>query len=224
MSCDHQRLAQYVCEYIEGTLPPALRRRCEADLAACEHCRQVHEHALDFQRLASRWEPVEVPAWNRVKHAVRPKTHPSPWLSWGALAASCLALVLVVLRLEVSLDDGLLISMGGRQAEARVIARLTEELEAWRTASEVALETRLTDFAATQSTANQLALAQWLEESRSERRRDIEFLMAAWQSQRFQDQRQIDERLSYLADNQIESNTYLNELLRTVRSTSRGNL
>src|SRR5690606_23862985 len=90
MPCDHQLLAQHLCDYIEDSLPPALHAACADTVAHCPQCREVYERALEFQRLSALWEDCDVPPWTRARHAVRPPVRERPWLSWGALAASCL--------------------------------------------------------------------------------------------------------------------------------------
>lgn len=224
MSCDHQLMAEQVCDYIEGNLPPSLKSRCDAALDRCGHCREVYAQALEFYQLSSRWQDHPVPEWNRTRFAVQPPRLPTPWLSLASLAASCLAVLMVVLQLEISTGNGLLISFGGSQTEARVQAQVVRELAAWQEARDLEIDTRLADFAEDQATLNQVVLAQWMERGRAERRQDLSFVLSAWESQRFQDQRRMDERLDYLATSQIESNQYLNELLQTVEYPQRGDL
>ncbi|MDT8399312.1 MAG: hypothetical protein RQ899_11915 [Pseudomonadales bacterium] len=214
MSCDHQLITDYLDAYIKGTLDPVLRKKCDEALLQCGRCHECHARALEFCHLSGQWEEQDVPSWHRVRYAVKPRQQYN-WLSWTALATSCLTLVLVVGKVEVSADRGLMISFGGQQSEARVQARVAQQLEMFRTVEKQVLETRFADFSQKQNSANLLLLADWQNRNRQERRQDMEFLMTSWERQRFQDRRQTDERLSYLAQNQIDSDQYLNELLRT---------
>lgn len=224
MSCDHQLMAERVCDYVEGSLPPSLKSRCDAALEHCAHCREIHAQALEFYQLAARWQDRPVPEWHRTRFAVQPPRRPTPWLSLASLAASGLALLMVVLQLEISTDNGLLISFGGSQTEARVQAQVARQLAAWGEARDGEIDARLSDFAQQQTALNRVVLAEWMDRSRDERRQDLSFILSAWETQRFRDQRQLDERLDYLATSQIESNEYLNELLRTVEFPQRGDL
>lgn len=215
MSCDHQLIAEHVCDYIDGTLPPAVRARCDAALQHCAHCRDVHAQARELQMLAGSWREQPVPDWNRARFAVAPARHAhGSWPAWSALAASIVAIVLVLLRVEVSTANGLLISFGGTQMESRVQALVAAELERHATAQDLLLEARLDEFSADQITASQLLFARWQETIRTERRQELGLLVASWQSQRFEDRQEIDSRLTSLASDQIENNQYLNALLR----------
>lgn len=216
MSCDHQVIADNVCDYIEGKVPPVIRARCDEAVQQCAHCRDVHAQALEFFALADKWQDQAVPEWNRARFVVPParQVH-AAWPVWGALAASLAAIVLVLLRVEISTTNGLLISFGGSQTEARVQELVTAELARHDTEQELLLDARLDDFAADQLNANQLLLARWQEVSRAERRQELGLLMTSWQSQRFEDQQEVNNQLTSLANDQIENNQYLNVLLQS---------
>lgn len=215
MSCDHQTLADHVCDYIEGKVPPVVRARCDDAVQNCAHCRDVHAQALEFYQLAGKWQDQAVPDWNRARFVVPPTRQPhGSWLGWSALAASVTAICLVLLRVEISTDEGLLISFGGTQTEARVQALVAAELARHDTEHELLLDARFDEFSADQLVANQLLLARWQEATRAERRQELGLLMASWQSQRFEDQQEVINQLTTLANDQIESNQYINVLLR----------
>lgn len=215
MSCDHQTLAEHVCDYIEGKVAPVLRARCDDAVQHCAHCRDIHAQALEFYQLAGQWQEQPVPDWNRARFAIAPTRQPrGSWPAWTALAASVAAIALVLLRVEVSTTNGLLISFGGSQTEARVQALVAAELQRHTLAQDLLLEARLDDFAADQLSANQLLLARWQETARAERRQELGLLMTSWQSQRFEDRQEFNSQLTALASDQIESNQYLNALLQ----------
>jgi anti-sigma factor RsiW len=219
MSCDHQLINDHLVDYIEGRLDKPLRRACEQALVDCALCRDAHEQALSFTRLAAEWDDEAVPAWHRTRFAARPVQRQPAWLGWGALGTSCLTLLLVVFQLEISVDDGLLISFGGSQREAQLQAQLEMRWEALQADQNARLETELAAFATAQNSSNRLLLAEWMEQSRNERRQDVEFIMTAWESQRYRDLQRTDEQLGYLARNQIESDQYLNELAQNLPLT-----
>lgn len=222
MSCDHQTLADHVCDYIEGKVPPVIRARCDEAVQQCAHCRDVHAQALEFYQLADKWTDQPVPDWNRARFVVPParQAHGS-WPAWSALAASLAAIVLVLLRVEVSTTNGLLISFGGSQTEARVQELVAAELQRHAMGQELLLDERLDEFAADQLSANQLLLARWQEATRAERRQELGLLMTSWQSQRFEDQQEFNDQLTRLTNDQIESNQYLNALLQNAAQIRR---
>ena len=215
MSCDHQTLAEHVCDYIDGKVPPVVRTRCDEALQHCAHCREIHAQALEFHALAGSWRDQPVPDWSRARFAVAPaRPAQASWLAWGALAASVMAIFLVLLRVEVSTTNGLLISFGGTQTEARVQELVAAELARHTAEQDVLLAVRLDDFTADQLTANQLLFARWQDTVRAERRQELGLLVAAWQSQRIEDRQEFNSQLTSLASDQIESNQYLNALLQ----------
>ncbi|HEY0961225.1 MAG TPA: hypothetical protein VGE69_02595 [Pseudomonadales bacterium] len=215
MSCDHEVLAAHVCDYIEGKVPPAVRARCDDALQHCAYCRDIHAQAVEFQALAGSWRDHPVPDWNRARFAVAPARQPrGSWPAWSALAASIVAIVLVLLRVEVSTANGLLISFGGAQTESRVQALVAAELERHAAAQELLLDARLADFTADQLVASQLLFSRWQETARTERRQELGLLMASWQSQRIEDRQDFNSQLTSLASDQIENNQYLNALLQ----------
>jgi hypothetical protein len=223
MSCDHQVVAEHVCDYIEGKVSPVVRARCDEALQQCAHCRNIHAQALEFYQLGRQWRDQAVPDWNRARFAVAPARQPQgSRLSWMALAASIMAIFLVLLRVEISTVDGLLISFGGSQTDTRVQALVSAELERHVAAQDLLLEARFTEFASDQLNANQLLLARWQEATRVERRQELGLLMSSWQSQRFDDLQEFNSQLTSLTNDQIESNQYLNVLLQNA-ATSRRN-
>ncbi len=225
MSCDHQLLATHVGALLDGTLPDSLRVRCEQALHDCEHCRASHAQALAYAAMASDWQQEPVPKWNRARHLVKPRVQQTPpWLSWGALAASVLAVVLVSTQAEISTADGLVIRFGGELQETRVQQLIATALAA-NTASQAAvLDARLADFATRQLDASRLQFADWADSNRLERRQELNLLLSGWQNQRLQDQQVYAARFNELTNEQIESNQYLNTLMQTVVRPGRSGL
>ncbi len=217
MSCDHKLIADHVIDYIEGSLPDYLRRQCDDTLQHCQHCQQTVQKAHEIYHLANGWMVQEAPSWSYAQHAVRPPVKPQfSWPNMAALAFSFMAICLVVFQFEVSVDNGLLISFGGSQSEARIQELLAQQLEEFQTQQNLTLETRLDDYTKFQDINNQLVLSEWFDRNREERQNDLNFLMSSWETQRFQDRQRVNQQLGILASNQINSNEYLNELGQTV--------
>jgi hypothetical protein len=224
MSCNHKLIADNVSDYIDGSLPSYIRKQCNDVLQHCQHCQQIVQHAQELSDLAQDWQDQAVPDWSRVQHAVRPPVKQLSWSNWAAFACSLIAVCLVVFQFEVSVDDGLLISFGGSQSEARMQALLEQQFQNYEEQQNLALETRLDEYTEFQDLNNQLVLSEWLDRNRQERQDDLNFLMSGWESQRFQDRQRINQQLDILASNQIDSNQYLNELAQTVSFPTGGNL
>jgi hypothetical protein len=224
MSCNHKLIADNVSDYVDGSLPSYIRKQCDEVLQHCQHCQQIVQNAHNINSLAQDWQDQAVPDWSRAQHAVRPPVTQISWPNWAAFACSLVAVCLVVFQFEVSVDDGLLISFGGSQSEARVQALLEQQLQDYQAQQAVALETRLDEYTEFQNINNQLVLTEWLDRNREERQNDLNFLMSGWESQRFQDRQRINQQLDILASNQIDSNQYLNELAQTVSFPTGGNL
>ena len=80
----------------------------------------------------------------------------------------------------------------------------------------LALATRLDEYTELQNLNNRLLLGEWLDRNREERQDDLNFLMSGWESQRSLDRQRVNQQLNILAEIEIDSNAYLNTLLRTV--------
>ena len=222
MSCDHKLIQENLTDFLEGKLAPELEARCESIIAACPHCAETCTKAQRLYRLGEQWRERQVPDWHRTAYAVKPPVREASWLSWGAMATSCLAILLVVFRLEVTTGNGLTISFGGGQAQQHMEQALAKAITQYQQQQDSVLAVRLEEFASQQELNNQLLLSEWSDLNRRERRDDLNFIMSAWETQRFQDQRQISRRFDTLASSQIESDQFINDLARNVNYTQRG--
>lgn len=222
MSCDHHFIAENLTDFLEGRLAPGLEARARDIVANCPHCAATCEQARALYHLGEQWQDRPVPPWHRARFAVKPPLRQTPWVSWAALATSCCAVLLVVFQLEVSTAGGLTISFGGSQGERHLQEAVAAALAAYRQEQAEALDARLADFSEAQTVANRLQLSEWSAKNREERRDDLDFIMSAWETQRFQDQRQINRRVDTLASSQIESDQFINDLARNVNFRQRG--
>ncbi len=222
MSCDHELIAAHVCDYIDNTASPELRARCELVLHNCAQCRDTVARALAFQGMAQNWQDQPVPDWQRARFAVPVPKPSANWLNWSALATSCLALLLVVLQVQISTVNGLSISFGHGQQEARLQQLLADQLAAYKVEQDQFLEDEFVEFAEQQETSNLLNLAQAMDQNRAERRQELSFIMSDFETRRLTEQQAVAEQLNELASNQIEDNQNLNTLMRLV-ATSRVN-
>ena len=218
MSCDHKLITEHASDYVEGRLPDYLKKQCDEVLQHCQYCQQSVAGIYQITRLAEGWNDQQVPEWSRVAHAVRPPVRYVSWPNWAAMACSLLAVLLVVFRFEVRLDDGLTISFGGNQQQEQLQTLLAQELQSFAAQQNETLDERLEEYMEFQDLNNQVVLNDWLELN------DLNFLLTGWQSQRLQDSRRVNQQLDILTENQIDNNTYLNQLIRNVGLNERGNL
>jgi len=222
MSCDHELIAAYACDYIDNTASPELRARCELVLSNCAQCRETVARALAFQRMAQDWQEQPVPDWQRARFAVPVPKPAVNWLNWSALATSCLALLLIVFQAQISTANGLSISFGRGQQEARLQQLVAAQLAAYKAEQDQLLEDEFAEFAERQETNNLLNLARAMDQNRAERRQELSFIMSDFETRRLTEQQAVAERINELASNQSEDNQNLNALMRLV-STSRAN-
>ncbi len=224
MSCDHQLLSDHVMDYLEGLLPLGMAARCEQAIRHCPRCREIHQQASAFHRLAGRWQDQPVPEWHRARFAAAPPRQQNEWFNWGALGTSMATLLLVLLQVQVSIADGLHITFGGRGTELLVEQAVEERLAAQQQWQDMLLAIRLEEYAERQQTLTQLALAQWGESNRAERRQELNLLLSSWESQRYQDQEFFEDELNRLAASQVEYDIYLNALMRNISFPTGGGL
>ncbi|WP_196141150.1 anti-sigma factor [Aliikangiella sp. G2MR2-5] len=219
MHCNHQIVTEHLTDYIEGRLSPAVKKQLEETLNNCESCAQVYQNALALEQAAHQWQEQVVPDWHRTEYAVRPKPKVSNWLSWGALATSTLAIFMVIFQVQIeSTESGFNVAFGG--ASEQKVNRLVEKrLAAYQKQQSVLLDARLIEQEQKLSDANKIALASFLEKTREERRDDLNFLVTGIQSQRMADRQKVERQITALADNQIENNQYINQLIQSANLT-----
>ncbi|PCI72870.1 MAG: hypothetical protein COB38_02730 [Gammaproteobacteria bacterium] len=214
--CNHQLFIEHIDSYIEGNLSSEVKREIDKILDNCSECQSTHQQYLEMHQLSHQWQEQDVPQWHRVKHAVRPPVKQTNWLNWGAMATSTMAILMVVFQLEiVNSDRGLTISFGGSQTEEKISKLVESQLENYKHKLDVSFEKQLNVAFEKQNNLSKIRFANWIEKNRSERQQDIKFVMTGWQSQRYEDQKQVDQQLSYIADNQIENNQAINQLFQS---------
>ncbi len=217
MLCDHQLVIDHVNDYVENKVSPEIKHQMESVLENCPDCQATYQQCLRMYQMSYEWQSQEVPDWHRTSYAVRPPTKNTSWLNWGAMATSSLAILMVVFQLEInSGDTGLTISFGGNQAESKIAQMVDEQLVKYKENQDVLFEAKLTAALEKQDDRTKLRLASWQEKNRDERQQDIKFVLTGWQSQRYEDQKNVDRQLSYIADNQIENNQVINQLVQSV--------
>ncbi len=222
MLCDHQLVIEHINDYVEDKLSPEIKRQMEVVLNSCSDCQATHKQCLELYQMSHAWQSQNVPEWHRTSFAVRPPIKTSNWLNWGAMTTSSLAILMVIFQLEISTGDtGLMISFGGNQTEAKIAQMVETQLAEYKNQQEKIFQVKLNNALERQDDRTKLRLANWLEKNRDERQQDIKFVMTGWQSQRYEDQKNVDRQLSYIADNQIENNQVINQLIQSVTTNQK---
>lgn len=219
MLCDHQLVVQHINDYVDNKLSQDMRKQVHQAISNCDDCHSTYQQCLEIQQMAHAWQPEPTPEWHRTKFAVRPPVKQNSWLNWGSMATSTLAILMVIFQLEInSTEAGINISFGGNQAESKIENMVATQLAAYKAEQDKIFQVKLDDALEKQDNKTKLRLATWLEKNRDERQQDIKFVMTGWQSQRYQDQLDADKRFAFFADNQIENNQAINQLIQTVKS------
>ena len=215
MLCDHQLVSDHLLNYIDNKLSPSVRKQVEQAMSQCDTCQSTYHQAVAMYQASHTWQQQPVPEWHRTEYAVRPRQRSSSWLNWGAMATSTLAILMVLFQVQISSNDsGFNIAFGG-QSSAQVNAMVEKKLEDYKNQQSLLLDARFVAESDKQTTTNKLMVADILEKTRDERRDDLNFLITGIQTQRIEDKTKVDQRLSYLAENQIENNQYINQLIQS---------
>ncbi|WP_444995062.1 anti-sigma factor family protein [Aliikangiella sp. IMCC44359] len=217
MLCDHQIVTEHLLDYIDGKLSPQLRQEYESSLNHCKNCYEVHQQALALHQSAYAWQEQPVPAWHRTKYAAghRANKH-NGWLNWTALATSTLAIFMVVFQVQFTRSEsGFQIAFGQSSSQHQINQIVEKKLKEYKKQQAVLLDARFVAEASKQTLANKLLMTEVLDKTRNERRDDLNFLVTGIQTQRYEDQQKVDKHLNYLAENQIENNQYINQLIQS---------
>jgi len=226
MSCNHQLVIEHISDYVENgsgknNMSPELKTQIESALSNCSECNETYHQCVKMYQMSHQWQDETAPEWHRTRYAVRPPVQTGSWLNWSALATSSLAILMVVFQLEVSSGiNGLHISFGGGQTESKIASLVDIQLAEYKTEQEKLFQAKLENELEKQDSKNKLRMATWMDKNRQERQEDLKFVMSGWQSQRFEDRKLIDQQVAYLADNQIENNQVINQLIQKVGVTT----
>ncbi len=215
MLCDHQLVSEHLIDYIENRLSPTVHQQVESAIGRCESCQSTYHQAVQLHQTSHLWVEESVPEWHRTRYAVRPRQNAGNWLNWGALATSTLAILMVLFQVQISSNEqGVNIAFGS-QNNAQLEALVNQKLDTFKSQQSLMLDARFVAEADKGSNATKLMLAEIINKTRDERREDLNFLITGIQTQRFEDQNKVEKRLAYLAENQIENNQYINQLVQS---------
>lgn len=213
--CNHQLVTDHLYDYIDDKLSPTLKKQVESAINQCDTCQQVFQQAISVQQASHQWQEQSVPEWHRTDFAVRPKPSAFGWINLTALATSTLAILMVLFQVNISTNDSGLHIAFGNPTDKHIDALVEQKITAYQKQQDTLLEARLLAQSEKIKTSSQLSIANSMQKMREERRDDLSFLITGIQTQRFEDQSKVDKQLAYLAENQIENNQYLNQLIQS---------
>lgn len=216
MSCNHTLVDQYLFEYMDNTLEPSLCRAFEQSIDTCEQCRDLYYSALNTQKMQQNWQEQTPPDWHRTRFAAAGrKPAKFNWFNGLSLASSTLAILLVLFRVEfISTGSGFTVSFGGSGTQQEVAQLVDEKFNQLAERQISYIDNRFEEQKLQQVSDNQQMLNTLMLHNRQERRQDLNSLMASWLQQRDIDQKNLNQRVDYIVDNQIENNQYMNQILK----------
>lgn len=228
MHCDHKIVSEHLLDYIDAgynqsKLSPAVQKQVEQALNQCDSCQSAYRQAINLHQAAHAWTEQPVPEWHRTEYAVRPRQNSLSWLNWSAMATSTLAILMVIFQVQITThDNGFNIAFGGA-ANTQVTALVEQKLAQYKKQQALMLDARFVAENDKYIMANKIMLVDIMQQTRNERHDDLSFLITGIQTQRFEDQNKVEKRLAYLADNQIENNQYINQLMQSNRNPAGDN-
>lgn len=217
MLCDHQLINTHLFDYIDEKLSPAVKKQVEQAINNCQHCQETYHQALQLHQSSYQWVDQPVPNWHRTRYAIKPQQRAFNWLSWGALATSTAAILMVIFQVQINTSDKGINIAFGNQINSQVESLVEKKMLEYKKQQALLLDARFVAESDKQATANQLMMVKLVEKTRNERRDDLNFLITGIQTQRFEDQAKVEKRINYLAENQIENNQYINQLVQSAK-------
>ncbi len=196
-------------QWLSGDLDLNQQQQIEQELSQDPIWKERMNRARQIDFLASTKEPVQVPNWDRGATYTADNTS---WWGWQGLPAmsmafSCLALALVIFKVEVAVNDsGLLVSFGGQveQEQQQVVKLVDDKLAQFAQEQAVLLANFSVDQANMQQQGNLQLATYILDTSRQERKEDISDFVTYINQQRKDDQvlhriryRQLEEAINY---------------------------
>ena len=219
MRCDHKFVTEHLLDYIEDGLAPSVKKQFEHAVDNCDSCMQTYHQALELKQAAYNWKEQSVPEWHRTEYAVRPRQSNNNWLNWASLATSTLAILMVVFQVNIQSNESGFSVAFGNQSSPKLEALVDQRLNEYQKNQTTLLDARFAIQNEKLVNANKIAMSDLLQKTRDERRDDLSFLVTGIQNQRLQDKRQVDRQLTAIADNQLENNQYLNQLIQSANVT-----
>ena len=164
-----------------------------------EDLQRMQQMASQLMSSAHNYQQQEVPNWDRGATFQQEK---QPWWQWQGLpamsfATSMLALVMVLLKVEVSVsNDSFMVSFAGKQQREQVEQLVEKRLQGFSNDQMLVLANYAEDLQNQQKLANADLIRHVLSSSRLERKEDFGELVKFLQQQREDDQYSVSRQLA----------------------------
>jgi hypothetical protein len=215
-----------VRELISDDAPDDLSREdreaLKSHLAGCSDCATLHQTYRVLQEQLGTWQDQPVPAWERVPLMPRAPRRNSFLSTWMPLAAAAVLLLAVAFRTEIHFDgERVNIRFGGPSAEeikrperddAAIKAYVDQAVTKGQAQVLAGMEIMLEDYRAEQDKTFQEVANGLLQKSADERRRDMQTLLARWETQREEDLDVMSQQIRLLMTRQKRTDNDLYQL------------
>lgn len=220
MPCNHEEKYKLVKDQLDGKLSPERQVQLEEHLEHCRHCREVLDQASMFQNHANQWQQQTPPPWNRSVFSPRLQRYPFTWLNWVSACCSVLALALVLVYTRTPNQAPQSLATDSAMAREEVASFIAREVAAARAEDIRTIESLLQIQAQDLLSAQRYNQSRLLEQIRLERRDDVNAVYTSWMNQRAIDRNITQRNLENLADYQMDNREYLNNLVRSVSTST----
>ncbi len=223
MSCENVR-----AQVVAGKAANELQEAFGEHLWQCAACSELVDGLATVSAMRAHWQDEPVPAWDRLRHQM-PRRQPRPWLMIGLPLAACLVLaVLVMMRAELTVDQGgWRLSFAGTAREQALLdevrtlvaeerkshnQELVALLDQYNERQRSSTQTMLGEYAQRQNLATEQKVAQATQAVRDDQTQTVRTLVAAFQDQREQDLLWVRQNLENVVLRQERTHSNLNRL------------
>ncbi|MDN4503774.1 hypothetical protein QX776_15290 [Alteromonadaceae bacterium BrNp21-10] len=184
-------LEQQMAQWLDGKLSPEQQQQFEQQCQSDPQMRERLTVAKQAQRSASSFEPRQVPQWNAAATFSSSVTN-SGWFNWSgslSMAMSVAAILMVLFKVEVQIDDGsMTLSFAGKQQQHNIQKIVDEQLLAFKQDQQLVLASFAENVQQQQQLNNAQLSTYLLSSSRQERKEDFGELIKFVNQQRSDDQ------------------------------------
>ncbi len=200
-------------DYDDGRLSPSVREEVESHLNHCDDCAALLQDIWQMSQMTHRWENARVPSWRKQDTFFESSSW--QWPQMLAMAASVLALVLVLMDVHITTtDNGITLARGNGAA---VTQQVEAQLASYADTQADLLNQRLDEYSDQQAANNQLMLTTLLQASRQERRDDMTSLVSYLNTAQAQQHRETQDSLQYLLASQQQDEKDIRQMGEAIK-------
>ena len=195
-----EQLRDLLLRYVEGEqLSHLEENQIGSELSTNIELQEEYQLLMKLAQSAETWADEPVPDWNRTRYISRNR-QAVPWVSWLSLAASTLAILMVVLQVNIqSTDEGLYIAFGSaKQNDSKPIENseieFNKKLDSWKLQQARYIDNRLNEFEYDYSNKNRTLLNSAVRHVRQERQQENRKILNYLQYQRASDLQNVNRR------------------------------